>query len=263
MTPQSLTIPETTPVSTPTIDLQLRHRTIRSFTDQKVSDDVMQTLFEVARHTATCAYLQQLTIIHVKDPDIRQTLCEVSGQPYVGGDRGELIVFVADLHRNAQIRAEVGIASQSFGRINMFLSAAEDVLLAAQNVVVAAESLGLGTVYLGSIGNDPQRVVDALKLPSLTYPVLGLVVGYPNQEPQFKPRLPLAVTVGVDTYPQVDSYTEALASYDEQVTEYYDLRNANQRVDSFTAQVRARAGDLPAENSPVLEVLHRQGLALS
>ena len=62
--------------------------------------------------------------------------------------------------------------------------------IAAQNVVVAAESLGMGTVYLGSILNDNAKLSELLKLPKYVYPAVGLAVGWPDQEPQLKPRLP-------------------------------------------------------------------------
>ena len=63
-------------------------------------------------------------------------------------------------------------------------------MIAAQNVVVAAESLGMGTVYLGSILNDNAKLSELLKLPKYVYPAVGLAVGWPDQEPQLKPRLP-------------------------------------------------------------------------
>lgn len=58
-----------------------------------------------------------------------------------------------------------------------------------QNTVNATESMGLGAVILGSILNDAAQLIELLQLPKLTFPVLGLEVGYPDQEPQLKPRL--------------------------------------------------------------------------
>ena len=60
-------------------------------------------------------------------------------------------------------------------------------------MVVAAESLGMGTVFLGSLHNDAQQIIDLLGLPEYTFPAVGLAVGWPNQEPQLKPRLPKEV----------------------------------------------------------------------
>ena len=192
---------------------------------------------------------------------MRAAIAEASGQPYVDGTKGDLFIFVADLYRNSCIRAEQGVSSEALGSMNLFLTALEDALLAAQNVVVAAESMGLGTVYLGSILADPRGVVDALELPELTFPVVGLLVGHPDQEPGQKPRMPLSVVTAKNTYPRVESYTETLADYDREVTDYYDLRSGS-RLESFTHLVASNIGVGGAHISPIMEVLNEQGLCL-
>ena len=166
-----------------TIASQLAHRTIRAYKDQPLTEEEVTTLMEVARHTATSSFLQSCTILHITDPKVREAIGAASGQPYVGGTKGDLFIFVADLYRNSRIRAEQGVSSEALGSINLFLTALEDALLAAQNVVVAAESMGLGTVYLGSILADPRPVVKALELPELTFPVLGLLVATRTRSP--------------------------------------------------------------------------------
>ena len=145
--------------------------------------------------------------------------------------------------------------------MNLVLTALEDALLAAQNVVVAAESMGLGTVYLGSILADPRPVMKALELPELTFPVVGLLVGHADQDPGQKPRMPLSVMSAKNTYPRVESYTQTLADYDHEVTEYYDLRSGS-RLESFSHLVATNLGVGGAHVSPIMEVLHEQGLCL-
>ena len=251
-----------------TIASQLAHRTIRAYKDQPLTEEEVETLMDVARHTATSSFLQSCTVLHITDPQVREAIGAASGQPYVGGTKGDLFIFVADLYRNSRIRAEQGISSEALGSMNLFLTAVEDALLAAQNVVVAAqnvvvaaESMGLGTVYLGSILADPRPVVKALELPELTFPVLGLLVGHPDQEPGQKPRMPLSVVTAKNTYPRVESYTETLADYDREVTEYYDLRSGS-RLESFSHLVATNIGVGGAHVSPIMEVLNEQGLCL-
>lgn len=244
-----------------TIASQLAHRTIRAYKDQPLTKEEVTTLMEVARHTATASYLQGYTVLHITDPQVREKIYAASGQPYVGGTKGDMFIFVVDLYRNSRIRAEQGVSSEALSSMNLFLTGAEDALLAAQNVVVAAESMGLGTVYLGSILADPRLVVDALELPKLTFPILGLLVGHPDQEPEQKPRLPLSILTAENTYPRVESYTEALADYDREVTQYYDLRSGS-RLESFTHLVANGIGVGGAHVSPILQVLNEQGLCL-
>ena len=261
--PAALRTPAKTPVTNSTIAAQMAHRTIRAYTDKGVGEDTVATLLDVARHSATASFQQQVTIIRVLDPAVREQLHLASGQPYVGGDRGELFVFVVDLHRNALLRERAGAPLEPLERTNLFLQGVEDAVIAAQNVVVAAESLGLGTTYLGSIIGDVRRVIKALRLPTRTYPILGLLVGHPAQDPQYKPRLPREIAVGTDSYPELDDHLDALTAYDAEVEQYYDLRDTSRRVDSFSQQMARALGQGNASHAPVLEVLHEQLLCLS
>ncbi|QQM67570.1 NADPH-dependent oxidoreductase [Actinomyces weissii] len=262
MTATDLRTPESTPVSNETLRSIMSHRTIRAFTPEPLPPELVTTLLEAARHAPTSSFQQQCTIIRVLDPQVREQLHQASGQPYVGGRAGELFVLVADLHRNAWLRERAGADLAPLETTNLFLQAVEDVLLAAQNMVVAAESLGLGTCYLGSLLGDPRLVISALQLPARTFPVVGLLVGHPAQDPQLKPRLPLSVTTAVDRYPHPADHADAFAEYDQLVQCYYDLREANRRVDSFSQQIASALGSGRASRSPVLEVLHEQRLCL-
>ncbi len=247
-----------------TIEAQLDHRTIRAFSEEPLDEKTVSTLLDVARHAATSSFYQAFTILRIKDPAIREVLYQSSGQPYVGGDKGELFVFVADLSRMARIREAAGLSLEPLERATAFVQAVEDALLAAQNLVVAAESLGLGTCYLGSIGRDPIALIEAMQLPKFTFPLVGLLVGHPAQAPQKKPRLPREITVHVDTYPNVDAaeYVAAAKAYDQVIQTYYDLREGGRRQDSYTNQVKKKPGNGPSEKAPLLEVLHDQRLCL-
>ncbi|PFG17571.1 nitroreductase [Propionicimonas paludicola] len=245
-----------------TIRTQLEHRSIRAFRPEPVSEDVISILLDAVDRAATSSFYQQRTVIRVVDPDVRTAVYAASGQPYVGGDRGELFIFVVDLYRNARIRDEAGVDIGVLSSTALFLQGVEDVLIGAQNMVVAAESLGLGTVYLGSIGGDPQSVITALKLPPYTFPLVGLLVGHADQEPTLKPRLPREFSYAVDAYPQVADYHQALAGYDAVVKTYYDLRDASKPVDTFTRQIETKPGGGRAEQAPVRAALTAQKLAL-
>lgn len=249
-------------VTNSTIEAQLNHCSVRSFTDEPVSEEIMETLFDVARHTASTVFFQMFSIIRVKDPEIREIVHQATGQPYVGGDKGELLIFVVDLHRNAQIREEAGIDNEPLDWMSLACFGMYDTLLAAQNLVVAAESLGLGTVYLGSIGGNREGIIKALNLPKRTFPILGLLVGHPAKKPLLKPRLPLDVLIGTDTYPEVANYHEALADYDDEVRQYYDVRTPEHPEPAFTTQIEKKIGAGGIQFEPFLAQLRAQGLAL-
>lgn len=244
-----------------TIDHQLNHRTIRKFKDQPLTEEQLTTLFEVARQTSSSEFIQQMTIIRVTDPQKRAAIRAVSTQPYVGAE-GELLMFITDLHRNELIRHHQGnFDDRRIEKTEMFLQAYEDTVLAVQNVLNAAESMGLGGVILGSIQNEPAKIIKTLNMPKHTFPTLGLQLGVPDQKPQLKPRLPLDKIVFENEYQDIDP--ASLKDYDQIVNTYYDLRDANRRIDTFTDQVNGpKLNGTPQVRDQIAQVLHDQKLCL-
>lgn len=244
-----------------TIKTQLAHRSIREFTQEPLAPETIDTLLEVARWTASSTGQQRNSIIRVTDPELKKQIAQVCGQEYVGR-APELWIFVVDLYRNERIAREKGADTSAAGDGDKFVQGFTDSILAAQNVVVAAESMGLGTVYLGSIFNDAARMCSLLNLPRLTFPAVGLMIGVPNQEPQLKPRIPNEVRVFENGYHELDDYCAALKDYDEVMTTYYDLRDANRRVDCFTDQVVSRIVGVPARQR-IMQTIVDQGFDLN
>lgn len=243
------------------IKSQLNHRTIRKFKEQKLSAEQLHLLYGVAQHTASSMFLQQFSILHITEPDKQEAVRKISGQPYVGAN-GDLFIFIADLHRNQQIRQQLGKDDGRLHTTDIFLQAYEDTVLAVQNVVNAAESLGLGTVILGSINNDPEKLIKVLGLPKMTFPVLGLQVGIPDQEPQLKPRLPEKFVAFEDHY-STDFKLSDINKYDQEVSQYYDLRDTNRRIDSFTKQIGgAKLNNHLTKRDQISKVIQQQGLCL-
>lgn len=244
-----------------TIRTQLEHRTIREFKEQRIPKELMEQFFEVARRTATSTGMQACSIIRVTDLKLKKEIADICTQEYVAR-APELLIFIVDQYRNYQIAKEKNVEAATAKSIDRFLSSFTDACLMAQNVVNAAESLGLGTVYLGSILNDSSKLCKILNLPELTFPVLGLAIGYPNQEPQLKPRMDMKLRVFENRYTCFDNYLEKIKDYDEEMTTYYDLREANRRVDSFSDQVVARFASVNPKRQQIMKVVQEQGFQL-
>ncbi len=241
-----------------TIKTQLNHRSIRQFTTEKITDSTIDLLVDVARHTATSNFLQAYSIICLESKEKKEKLAKICNQPYVA-QASHIFIFIADQYRNQQIAKEHHQDTAILHNMERYMSASTDAILAAQNVNLAAESMGLGTVFLGSILNDNQAVIDLLDLPELTFAVLGLAMGYPDQEPQLKPRLKKDVMFHKETYKRFDNYTKELVDYDASVTEYYDLRDTSKRVDSFTNQVSQSMNRKPLKRMRAKEDIESQG----
>lgn len=172
------------------------------------------------------------------------------------------MIFLADLNRNAKIRQHLGKDIARLQTADLFFQAVNDTVLAVQNALLAAESMGLGGVVLGSINNEPKKLVEVLELPKLTYPVLGLQLGHPAQSPQLKPRLPLEFTVFDDKYP-ADFPLAEFEDYDKSVHQYYDLRDTNRRVDEFTTQIGSnKLATQKSSRDEIMAAIQAQGLCL-
>ena len=134
-------------------------------------------------------------------------------------------MFCADFNRHLQIcpEAELGLAEQ-------LLLGVVDTALMAQNAFTAAESLGLGGVYIGGLRNNIESVTELLKLPKHVLPLFGLCLGWPADNPDLKPRIPAAMLVHENHYQPVDR--DVLHQYDEELANYYLTRDSNNRRDT-------------------------------
>lgn len=239
---------------------QISHRTIREFTDEKIPEDIFETLMEVARRTATSTGIQASSIIRVTEAEIKKEIAKICNQEYVGR-APELLIFIVDQYRNWNIVKEKDLDKVP-NDMDRFFSSFTDACISAQNVVNGAESLALGTVYLGSILNDSEKICEILELPELTFPVVGLGIGYPNQSPQLKPKMDMKFRVFKNKYIPLDNYMEELKDYDEEMRTYYDLREANRRVDSFTNQVVTGLKNSISKRQEIMKVIKKQGFKL-
>lgn len=228
-----------------TIDTLLERRSIRAFQPEPLSDETLATLEKAAQHAASSQYLNDWSAIRVRDPRIKAQLAEIGGQPYIA-DAAALYVFVIDQYRNALIARHEGVDVDSddftLDGSYRFSQAQNDAVLALHAMETAAESLGLGCVILGSILNDVPRLIGLLGLPKFTYPVLGLAIGKPAQRPEVKPRMPRAMQFFDDRYDaDPERVRDHLAAFDEEVHQYYDLRDPQHPVPRYGAQIAQKA----------------------
>lgn len=240
------------------IQQRLNHKTIRSFKAEPLTKEEISTLIDVARQASTSNFMQAYSIISVTKQELKDELAKVGQQPYIA-ENGHLFVFVADQRRNYLIAKEQGVDTTLQGSTERFLSAFADAMIAAQNLLVAAESIGMGAVFLGSLWNDEAKVIELLQLPKYTFPAVGLVVGWPNQEPQVKPRLPQEIIHMENGYQDLEHPSQQLSKYDKDIQNYYDLRDAKKHVDAFTKQIASRMSNQHPGRLQILKALRQQG----
>ncbi|WP_179395909.1 nitroreductase family protein [Lacticaseibacillus absianus] len=234
----------------------LQHRSIRRFKPVAIDYRALET---VAQATSSSEFLQSFTMIRVTTPRLRAAIAAISGSQVLAQPNGELFIFVVDTARAIRLTA-AGSDLHTLTNWNAFLAGAFDATLAAQNVLVSAERAGLGGVLLGSILNDPQQMIDLLRLPRYTFPLLGLIVGVPAEAPAAKPRLPQSLVVSENAYPAPDD--AAMARYDDVVAAYYAGRGDAARQSSFTSLVQRHLGADQKHRDEIGQILRQQGFVL-
>ncbi|SFQ96333.1 MULTISPECIES: oxygen-insensitive NADPH nitroreductase [unclassified Enterobacter] len=237
---------------TPTIDLLRAHRSIRHFTDEPISQAQREAIIASAQAASSSSFLQCSSIIRITDPAMREQFVTLTGGQKHIAQAAEFWVFCADFNRNLQIcpDAQLGLAEQ-------LLLGAVDTAIMGQNAFTAAESLGLGGVYIGGIRNSINEVTDLLALPKYVLPLFGMCLGWPADNPDVKPRMPAAMLVHENHYQPVDE--EVLAEYDETLAQYYLTRDTNNRRDTWSDHIRRT---IIKESRPfILDYLHKQGWA--
>lgn len=217
------------------INLLKSHRSIRKFTDQPIDPNLLEELFLAGQSAATSSFLQGATIVRVTNQDNRRRLAELAGNQKYVETAAEFLVFCADLKRAGNYCKKYDKPFEG-DYTEHFIIATVDVALMAQSLVTAAESEGLGICYIGGIRNNPGPVAELLQLPRGVYPVFGLCLGYPDQDPECKPRLPLSVIVKQESYNE-EGDAETIETYDEEIREYYRTRTGGGHGISWTEQV--------------------------
>ncbi len=222
------------------LDLLMAHRSIRKFDERAVPDALLERIVACGQAAASSSNVQAVSVIHVTAPETRAAIAELAGgQAYVSS-AGAFVVYCADLHRSAAACTAAGGEFMP-GMTEQFIIATVDVGLSAQNAVVAAESLGLGICYIGGIRNDPAKVSELLGLPDQVYPVFGLCLGYPAQDPDVKPRLPIGAVLMKDRYREQQQQAH-VAQYDETLSEYYRMRTGGKKDSNWSTEMKALVG---------------------
>lgn len=246
-----------------TIDQLLDHRSVRAFTDQALPDGTLETLIAAAQSASTSSNLQVWSVVAVRDNERKARLSAFAGnQPYIR-QAPLFLVWLADLSRVNRIAEQQAVELEAVPYLESLLLGTIDAALAAQNAVVALESLGLGSVYIGAIRNDIDGVAKELQLPPQVYPVFGLCVGYPSTErpAKVKPRLPQAAVLHHETYSTAQE-ADTLGTYDQRLGAFYQREGMTAAGWSEQVISRLRSVSSLHGREKLVEELSRMGFGL-
>ena len=219
-----------------TIQTIQNHVSVRAFTKQPLSEEQVRLLVTAAQAASSASFQQAYSIIGVTDPHLLKKISEEACNNDFIMDGGHFFVFCADVNRHKQLAddAQVDI-SKAINGIDAILVGAVDASLAAQNLVIAAESMGLGACYIGGIRDGIIKISELLNIPAYVFPVFGLIVGYAAECNDKKPRIPFEAIYHVNQY---NSNTKAiLRRYDEDMRLYYATRSGGKRDQTWSESV--------------------------
>jgi nitroreductase len=211
-----------------TLEVLLNHRTSRNYRPDALPAGTVELLVAAAQSAPTSSNLQAWSVVAVEDPERKARLADFTGGNAHIKAAPLFLVWLVDLSRLRGIAHQHGNEGGGLDFLESFLIGAIDAALAAQNAVVAIDSLGLGSCYIGGMRNRPEDVAKELNLPPETVAVFGLTVGYPDPavEADVKPRLPQSAVLFRETYGEVRR--EDLDRYDETMAVFQDKQKLPQ-----------------------------------
>ncbi|MBO6740719.1 MAG: oxygen-insensitive NADPH nitroreductase [Phycisphaerales bacterium] len=207
-----------------TIRTMRAHRSIRAFKATPIPDEHIHEALLAGQAAATSSAVQAFCVIRVREDDTRQKIADLAGPQQKVRDCPAFFVICADLRRHMLITERAG--NDYTSSLEAFLVGSIDASLFAQNFVLAFESLGYGTCYIGGIRNDLPTVDKLLNLPRGVLPMYGLCVGLPAQDPDHRPRLAPQQVLFDDRYPDDADMLAGLDAYDETYRQYLTDRGA-------------------------------------
>ena len=209
-------------------DLLMKRRSVRNFKDRPVPEDVIERLTDAANNAPSGGNIQPLSIILIQEPEKKKMLAEINeDQPWIKNAPLSMI-FCLDFYRIKKWASLFNTDFKGENALAHFLIAYADLMCAAQNVVILAESYGLGSVYIGTIQSEIDRARQYFKIPQYVLPMMALSIGYPKSAPTKIPKLKRNVITHRETYNEFSdddikkAFEDKYGDFDDNVNRYFE-----------------------------------------
>ena len=236
-------------------------RTIRKYTKEDVSGQLLNELLTTAARTQTMGNLQLYSVVVTRDAEMKARLAPAHfNQPMVTG-APVVLTICADFRRVTDWCANRQ-ADAGYDNFLSFINAASDALLFTQTFCNLAEERGLGCCYLGTTVYMPQTIIDILELPRLVMPVATITLGWPDEEPPLTDRLATEAFVHEETYkPYTPERIDAFYQEKEALPENQEFVRINGKATlaQVVTDCRYTRSDNEAMSEGLLSALRRQG----
>lgn len=211
---------------TDTYQTIMQRASVRSYEDRAVPREVIERIARAGQQAPFTG--QMYSFVVTTDRDKREQVAEVFGRLVLRAPVFMLIcVDFRKLEKFIAYKGRHNLADD----LGMLFLGIQDASYAGQNIVLAAESEGLGSCFLGAAPFAADRLIPMFGLPERVYPLVGLVLGYPAQRPEPRPRIPLEYALFWDEYRDLT---------EEQVAEAMEVMDAGLIREGYYAQLNAR-----------------------
>lgn len=223
----------------PALETLLAHRSIRRFTEAPVPDEHVRLAVAAGQQASTSSNVQAYSMLRVRNQATLEKLVELTGGQTKVARCGAFFVVSGDTRRHRLLAARAGVPYRT--RLEGFLVSTIDASLFAQNLCVAFESLGYGICYVGGLRNDLASIRELLRVPEGVYPLFGLCVGVPDEDPAPRPRLAPDAVLHEDLYPDDAVLLAEADAYDDRMRSWYAERGLettwSQRIEKQFSEV--------------------------
>jgi nitroreductase len=242
-------------------DQLLNRRTIRKYSDEPVTNDLLQKVLLEGCRASTTGNMQVYSIIITVNMLKKKELLSCHFNQKMITEAPVVLTFCADFNRFNKW-CELRKAEPGYDNFLSFMTAAIDALLVAQTVCISAEAKGLGICYLGTTTYMAHKIIKILNLPKGVVPVTTVTLGWPAEAPPQVDRLPLQAVIHNETYKDYDSsmiekfYKEKEHRIDSQA---FVIENSKETLAQVFTDVRYKKADNVQFSKVLLNVLKEQG----
>ena len=242
-------------------DLMMKRRSVRLFEDQEIPESMIEKLLDAAIHAPSGGNIQPLSIILIRSLERKKKLAELAGgQPWVRNAPLSML-FCIDFYRIKKWAEMCQTEFQGEEAINHFFIAYADLMVAAQNVVILAESFGLGSVYIGSIQHEIDEIRSFFELPLYVLPLMVVSIGFPKSIPQNIPKLRKEFIVHQEKYQKSEekeirrAFDEKYGAIDQKIEKYLErafveaLEADKQETSAYLDRVKKEMKQLDIQNN--------------
>ncbi len=233
-----------------TIETLANRVSVRSYTDEPVTDEQVDAVLQAAFRAPTSSNIQSYSVVVVRDPETLKELAVVAGGQKHVDVAPVFLAFCADITRiDAAVTSKGGNIERN--NLETGLVTSIDAALVGMSAYLAADSLGMKGVMIGAVRNNALETARILGLPRRAYCVFGMVLGWPDKVPPQKPRMAQQAVVHYEKYGQTrdgGKLDPAVAAYDKALAAHYKSLNMATAEDSWTHDVAKKFMPEPRQN---------------